>query len=673
MPSAAPHPPAAVAPTRIPKPAEASAAKRARESAKPVVVVAVLLGAFFLLQSWIPLRTAVQIGADEGFEVAKATLCLHGHRLYSEVWNDQPPFHTWLITQILKLQSRNWSSRLVTPTFESARSPVGKPALPGTGSTSAAAEPGQADRRDALSHDNPDRRDALSHDNPDRQDALSHYSILGPRLLTSAFTALLLAGVFVIVWRISGLLVGTLTTALLLVSPGFLELSSSCMLEIPSLATALAGLAVLVVVRPGRWHAAEILCGILFGLAALMKLVPLYLLPLAALIVWLRQRDNQLATMPSRPPSPSPRPSPHPMGRGWSLDRLRGSCAPSIALKSLRRLFVALLVLGVSLAAAFVFVDWLIEHGAYLAHFGQSWSSHFGGVKSFEFGSPADHAFDWSILLKNWDLTVPAVLGMFVLFTRLRKGPTAMLPPVWLALALLVFTNHKPWWAYYYIHLAVPLCWCAAVGLVFAWSAIVRGRQRGMGKGINGKGKKHRFSTFHSSAVHSPAFSSELAFGCAALGSLAALLFALGAAGWMGTRVWLQIADIRSSPQLHAALVLKEIARLKPFTRWMYTDQIVHSFHANIPLPPPLAVVPLKRLWAGDMTPARLATELARFKPEIILLGNDTREVPFQELLMTEYRLIYEDARQRLYAARATLQLADAAEAQRNLVRAPSP
>lgn len=187
-------------------------------SARPIFIVAVLLGAFFLLQSWIPLRSAVQIGADEGFEVAKATLCLHGHRLYSEVWNDQPPLHTWLITQVLKLQSRNRSSRLVTPTFESARSPVGEPALPGTGSTSAAAEPGEADRRDALSHDN-----------TDRQDALARNSILGPRLVTSAFTALLLVSVFLICRRVSGLLVGTLTTALLLVSPGFLELSSSCM------------------------------------------------------------------------------------------------------------------------------------------------------------------------------------------------------------------------------------------------------------------------------------------------------------------------------------------------------------------------------------------------------------------------------------------------------------
>ena len=130
----------------------------------------------------------------------------------------------------------------------------------------------------------------------------------------------------------------------------------------------------------------------------------------------------------------------------------------------------------------------------------------------------------------------------------------------------------------------------------------------------------------------------------------------------MGARVYLQVASIRNSPQLHSALVLNEIARLKPFTHWLYTDQLVYSFHAGIPMPPPLAVVPLKRLWAGDMTNARLAAELSRFKPEIILLRNDTREVPFQDFLDHGYRLIYRDERQRLYADRTTIKRADSAE-----------
>ena len=76
---------------------------------------------------------------------------------------------------------------------------------------------------------------------------------------------------------------------------------------------------------------------------------------------------------------------------------------------------------------------------------------------------------------------------------------------------------------------------------------------------------------------------------------------------WMGARVYLQIAGVRRSPQLYSALVLKEINRLKPYAHWFYTDELAYSFHADIPMPPPLAVVPLKRLWAGEMTNERIS------------------------------------------------------------------
>ncbi len=364
------------------------------------------------------------------------TLCLNGYKLYSEVWNDQPPLRTFLITQAVRLQGNQ-----PTPSLS--------PSDSGTGVSPVRIE-----------------TDGRVRGAEDRQDALSHYSPLGPRLVTVAFAALLLISVFIMalhVARQSGagvspawaegeagrertrgtqsegesvpslrsvrsfaarLWTAGLATALLIASPGFLELSSSCMLEIPALATALAGLCALWVLPRTRWFAVECLAGILFGSAALMKLVPLYLLPLAAMIVWLRQRDDQSETMPSLSPSPSPRPFPQPTGRGWSLDRVRGSStSPSLSavLQSLGRLFVPMLVMGAALAASFVAVDWLIERGAFLIHFQQSWSSHFGGVQSFEYGSPGEHAFDWSILPKNWDLALPAALGICVLITRLRE------------------------------------------------------------------------------------------------------------------------------------------------------------------------------------------------------------------------------------------------------------
>src|SRR5437016_2060955 len=145
---------------------------------QPVVVLALVLAGFVLLQFLLPLRTVIQIGADEGFELAKATLWLNGHRLCTDVWNDQPTLHTFLVTQVLKHLSA---------------------------------------------------------------------SILGPRVVSSVFTAILLASIFFTSLRVSGLLVATLTAGLLIASPGFVELSSSCMLEIPALAPAVAALSVLFV------------------------------------------------------------------------------------------------------------------------------------------------------------------------------------------------------------------------------------------------------------------------------------------------------------------------------------------------------------------------------------------------------------------------------------------
>jgi len=99
--------------------------------------------------------------------------------------------------------------------------------------------------------------------------------------------------------------------------------------------------------------------------------------------------------------------------------------------------------------------------------------------------------------------------------------------------------------------------------------------------------------------------------------------------------------------------VLSEIARFKPFTEWLYADESVYSFHSGIPIPPPLAVIPLKRLWSGDMSSDRLNAELTKYKPGLMVLANDSRERPFQDLLDREYRLVYEDSEDRLFALRS--------------------
>jgi hypothetical protein len=130
-------------------------------------------------------------------------------------------------------------------------------------------------------------------------------------------------------------------------------------------------------------------------------------------------------------------------------------------------------------------------------------------------------------------------------------------------------------------------------------------------------------------------------------------IFVLCAAGWAGGRVYLEVAEVRRAPKIYSDLAIAEMKRFKPAVQFMYADEPVYSFHTGIPMVPNLAVIMLKRLWSGDMTNEKIAAELAVAKPGLILLKNDTRVVPFKDLLEKEYRLVYYDSAHRLYALRS--------------------
>ncbi|MGO8928028.1 MAG: hypothetical protein ACLQU3_14245 [Limisphaerales bacterium] len=497
---------------------------------RPVVVLGLMLVAFVALQCCLPLATAVKIGADEDYELSKAVLCLNGHRLYTEVWSDQPPLYVSLLTVILK------------------------------------------------------------HLSP---------AILGPRLLTTASTLLLLGFFFLLVLKTNGRLAAALATSLLMASPGFLELSSSAVQEIPALAPVAAALGVLVVCPAGRWRANVILGGLLFAVALQMKLIGVVYLPLALLILVLRRLRLPGGTKDD--------------DGGIRTNSAGAAHGVSIRSTPLAMAIAAdMLLYGAVIALGFACLNWLTGNplGIQLQ---QGWAAHFAPAQSLEYGSPAQHSFDWSVLAKNWDTSLPALVGIVLLFRRAWRRPSlTWLPLAWLGLTLAVFSTHRPWWAYYYIHNALPLCWCAAVGLAAAWE--------------------------YARAARRPA--PALILGA----------FALCALPWLGARLYLQASGIRHVPKLYNCRALKEVERFKPFTQYLFTDQPIYSFHSGIPVPPRLAILSLKRFWTGEMSNARLVSELEATRPGLMLLVNDPGERCFQELLNSHYQLVYEDAASRLYA-----------------------
>jgi hypothetical protein len=625
-----------------------------------------LLAVFIVVQYLLPLGTAVQIGADEGFELAKTELCLTGHKLYSDVWNDQPPLHTFLLTKLVSLTEPGKLKELSSSTPQAAG--MVRPA----------------------------------------------HSVLWPRLLTSGFTVLLLVSFFGLVRRVHGLFVAVLATGLLMVSPGFIELSASCMLEIPALALAVCGMKILQERTEGTEKGRDekgrkagiirlVLAGILFGLALQIKLVPMFLMPLVAVMIYSSAECGSQKDTNFRNSNLTAKNSKN--AEKFSMQSTEGE-----AVVRLGRFLFRAGAFGVGLVVAYVGIDLLIEGGAYLANFKQSWTSHFGTAKSFEYGSADDHPFDWGILLRNWDTTVPALVGIIVLLRlALRRGtesqmagkqtgslrysrtdggtmvratalgktfqPSALklsLPVLWLFLSLAVFTLHKPWWPYYYIHLAIPLSWCAAIGISAAlrtalasWSArapaplwVRTGPLRfvlGSVPAVEGTSAGPNQPRRSKAAQYRPHSKTWRRFGRANRGI--ALVVVLGvlllcAGAWQITRVYLQVSLIRRCPKIYYSLALAEIEKYKPSVQWMYADESVYSYLAGIPMPPSLAVVPLKRLWSGEMTNERIVAEMEKYRPGIVMLKTSTTEVPFGKLLGTEYRLVYQDADQKIYLRR---------------------
>jgi hypothetical protein len=382
----------------------------------------------------------------------------------------------------------------------------------------------------------------------------------------------------------------------------------------------------------------DAIAGVVFGLALQMKLVPVIYLALVGFVVWAQQREARR--------------------------RFSGSVGQ-------------LAVFGIALVASYVGTDLLIEHGAYLTHFQQSWASHFGAAKSSEYGSASQHPFDWSVLLKSWDVTVPATLGIIILAIHVRTGNSRrarlnlvgnfraaaahhtnvpamtgskpppspggegrgegelLLPLAWLTLTFAVFGIHKPWWAYYYLHTAIPLCWCAGIGIAFLIER-VRGCARS-GNAAEIAAGRRRNPQARTPALRWGAVFTLIAFGICSV-------------GWMGARVYLQVANLRRAPQVENSPVIAQMKRFKPFTECLYADKPVYSFQADIPMVPSLAVMPVKRLWSGELNNEGIRRELTKYKPGLIVLLNDGRDVPFKDLLDREYQMVYMDSGNRMYA-----------------------
>ncbi len=214
-------------------------------------------------------------------------------------------------------------------------------------------------------------------------------------------------------------------------------------------------------------------------------------------------------------------------------------------------------------------------------------------------------------------------MGLFLIFKR-RRWRESALPITWLGTALTIHLVHRPWWPYYYLHLAIPLAWLAglAVGEAFGFIA-------------------HSLNKVGFSLTAPKAWKAILICALTALPLARSL-----------SRLEATIKDLRQRPGVEASAIISGMKQHAATTQWVYCDNPIYAFHAKLPMPPELAVVTLKRFWSGQITTTKIVEICQLRHVEQLLLGSISRQSPnWTNLLSSNYVLSSELENLRLYRA----------------------
>jgi hypothetical protein len=211
--------------------------------------------------------------------------------------------------------------------------------------------------------------------------------------------------------------------------------------------------------------------------------------------------------------------------------------------------------------------------------------------------------------------------GLGVLMVMVRRRATLLFPVVLLATVFVVHHLNRPFWSYYWLHFAAPLAWLGAMGLreLFDWFW--------NSEKLEWKGWLMRRSW-------------------ALLLWSAALSLALTSAPLKVLDEWRRM---RLAPRVEEDVLLQELAAWRHRANWIYTPQVIYAFHARIPVPPELAVVPRKRFASAQIDQAGILQIVKRYEPEILLLFASGLDREWREYLESRYKPIERYAHLRIF------------------------
>jgi Dolichyl-phosphate-mannose-protein mannosyltransferase len=430
-------------------------------------------------------------------------------------------------------------------------------------------------------------------------------------LLTVAFAVLYLAALYRLVARHSGRGAAAIATILAGTWPIFLRLAVSVMLELPAMALALASawaLSTYLATGRRRWTVAS---GALFGCALQVKFTAAIFLPAIALELLAhggqvaklgrltrafearvrRRAPRQAMSRPGlRPGEPAELEPAAPDGAGAN----GRPASPVLAL--LLWGASAVLIFG-AIALAFCPLD----------TFKVFWLSHFSRA-TLQSATARGGGFDARSLLGCLCLAQAAAGIAFIVWKRRWE----LRFPVALAVTVFgVHLMHRPYWYYYELHFVAPLAWLAAVGVSESFQVIRR-------------------QTWPRTVF------AKLRVAALLLGWSAWVSWALGVAP---SQMLETLGELRSEPSAAKDARVLALDRAAAATRWVFTDDLICAFWAHLPVPPELGVIPLKRIWSGQISHTSILACLRRYRPEQILLETGwEREFRLSRYIRRHYR-----------------------------------
>ncbi len=389
-----------------------------------------------------------------------------------------------------------------------------------------------------------------------------------PRFLVALMAlAMLCAAGYIVFGKLKFLIVLPLI-GFWLMSPDILDLNLSAMVEVPAFALMTMAIALAKLGSESRRLLPLLASGILAGIACQTKLVAALFLPALVVVVIVGSlMPGRLATCPTPEFS-------------WVSRRWR----------SVRNICWVGGFAGLAFGLVLIFSpSWSWD---------QLWVNHVKASASNAVITDHNYEFTWRYLLYHEESLVGIILGVVCLALNRQWAALSGFAAMY-GVSLLIHLNHKPFWYYYYVHLAVPASALSAYGLVSCMGVIIGG-----GRGL----VRQRWAI-------------------AAAGSVMGAALLLTSSGIFGVpRFWEQWQALQTAERLKDSPLMKAIRDHSHERFTMFTRRPILYFHSRLVPIPDLALLVKKRFWSGELSEQSVVTKLIQGSPDLLHL--DRRHYP---------------------------------------------